>query len=121
MKTEFPNNDIIDVQNLKEKTKGFINNIRINAGDALATGFLCKIYIENDKPMPSLITCYHAIDEDYIKKNPFIFFTYLLNEGIQEKVISLEINRIIYQDRDLDATIIEIKEEDDLDIIILKF
>ena len=44
------------------------------------------------------------------------YFTYLLDISKYEKKLDLNIERIIYQNKSLDITIIEIKEEDNLDI-----
>ena len=112
------NKEIIDVIEFPEKTEDAKQNIlRLIVGDnAIGSGFLCKIYIEKDKPMPALITCYHVVDEDYMKNNEILYFSYLLDDVNTEKVLDLQIKRLIYQDKELDITIIEIKEEDNLDI-----
>ena len=112
------NKEIIDVIEFPEKTEDAKQNIlRLIVGNnAIGSGFLCKIYIEKDKPMPALITCYHVVDEDYMKNNEILYFSYLLDDVNTEKVLDLQIKRLIYQDKELDITIIEIKEEDNLDI-----
>ena len=108
--------EIIDVEELIEKTKDIKQNIiRITIGNNISSGFLCKIYINNN-PMPALITCYHVLNEDYIANYDFLYFAYSSDEGITEKILDLNIKRIIYQNKKLDVTIIEIKEEDNLDI-----
>ena len=108
--------EIIDVEELIEKTKDIKQNIiRITIGNDISSGFLCKIYINNN-PMPALITCYHVLNEDYIANYDFLYFAYSSDEGITEKILDLNIKRIIYQNKKLDVTIIEIKEEDNLDI-----
>ena len=108
--------EIIDIGEFTEKTKDIKQNIiRITVGNDISSGFLCKIYINND-PIPVLITCYHVLNKDYITKYDFLYFTYLSDEGISEKILDLAIERIIYQDKELDVTFIEIKEEDNLDI-----
>lgn len=73
--------------------------------------FSAKKHYSNNT-IPVLITCYHVLDEDYIKNSSFLFFSYYSSEGI----IDFNIQRIIFQDEELDITIIEIKEEDNLDI-----
>ena len=112
------NKEIIDVIEFPEKTEDAKQNIlRLIVGNnAIGSGFLCKIYIEEDKPMPALITCYHVVDENYMKNNEILYFSYLSNDVNTEKVLDLQIKRLIYQDKKLDITIIEIKEEDNLDI-----
>ena len=95
------------------------NVVRITLGDYdAASGFFCKIILENNNIIPALITCYHILNEDYIKnKNiPFIYFSYYTSKGNTEAFIDLNIQRIIFHDKKIDATIIEIKEEDNLDI-----
>ena len=100
--------EIIDVEELIEKTKDIKQNIiRITIGNDISSGFLCKIYINNN-PMPALITCYHVIKEDYIANYDFLYFAYSSDEGITEKILDLNIKRIIYQNEKLDVTIIEI-------------
>ena len=108
------NNGIINIPELEEKIYGVnVSVIRLNIGDGdIGSGFLCKIYINNE-PMPVLITCYHIISDEYIKNNSIIYFT---DRNNSEKNVDLKIKRIIYQNEDLDVTIIEIKEEDHLDI-----
>ena len=104
------NNDIININELIEKTYYVKNSVvRLNIGNDIGSGFFCKIYINNN-PMPVLITCYHIIDSDYIENTPFIYFTYFSNKEKYEGVINLEIERIIVHNEDIDITIIEIKE-----------
>ena len=68
--------------------------------------------------MPALITCYHVLNVDHLKKKnkPFIYYSYYTSKGNAKAQIDLNIQRIIFQDKELDVTIIEIKEEDNLDI-----
>lgn len=115
------NNEIINVndflQKLTEESKK--NVVRIQFGNEMisefGTGFLCKIYINNN-PMPVLITCYHVLNEDYFKKYQFLYFSYGSDKDQTEILIDLNIPRIKYLNKGLDVTIIEIKEEDNLDI-----
>ena len=80
----------------------------------LGSGFLCKINIQLDIKLPALITCYHFINDMYIKNYDLLYFSYF--EGLQEKpaYLILKNDRIIYQNKELDVTIIQIKKEDDL-------
>ena len=80
------------------------------------TGFLCKIYIDNNNAMPVLITCYHVLNADYFKKYQFLYFSYGSDKERTEILIDLTIQRIKYLNKELDVTIIEIKKEDNLDI-----
>ena len=57
------------------------------------TGFFCKIPVENGK-MPVLMTNYHIIDEEIIKKKNI----YVTKNDDQEKVnIMIDDNRKIYK------------------------
>ena len=115
------NNEIFDVIDIFEKLTDKVkkNIIRINfyeeEKETVATGFLCKIYI-NDNPMPVIITCYHVLNDDFFENNDFLYFTYFLGKDIREAIIDLNIQRIKYLNKDLDITFIEIKKEDNLDI-----
>ena len=73
------------------------------------TGFFCNIKYEN-KEIPVMMTNYHVIDDNYIKKNDKIEITF--NDD-KEKVTILLRNRIIYTNEEYDITIIEIKDEKD--------
>ena len=75
------------------------------------TGFFTKIPFKS-KLIPVLITNNHVIDKDDIKNNNII--TIYLNNDKKEKEIELDENRIRYTNEKLDITIIEIKDEDEL-------
>ena len=106
-------NEIMDVEELEEKIYDMKDSVvRLSEGKDSASGFFCKIYI-NDSPMPALITCYHIINAEYIKNNSHLYFT---DRNNIPKKINLKFKRMIYTNKDLDVTIIEIKEEDNLDI-----
>ena len=115
------NKEIISVKNFSEKLTEDVkkNVVRLTLGDEkAASGFFCKIILKNNI-IPVLITCHHVIDEEYIKNNPFLYLSYYSSkgsEGTTEAIIDLNIHRIIYHDKNSDVTIIEIKEEDNLDI-----
>mgnify|MGYP002624330591 CR=1 FL=1 len=111
------NKEIINVKEFTEKmSESTTNNVvKLTLGKRTGTGFLCKIY-NNNIIMQVLITCFHVLDEVYIKNNPFLYFSYYSSKGITESIINFNIQRIIYQDKKLDVSIIEIKEEDNLDI-----
>ncbi len=81
--------------------------MKLSLGTEFGSRFFFKIHYSNNT-IPVLITCYHVLDEDYIKNSSFLFFSYYSSEGI----IDFNIQRIIFQDEELDITIIEIKEED---------
>ena len=120
-------NGMIDTHEFPEKTKDEIkkNAIRFELVEAnnqvtFGSGFLCKIYINyNNKysPMPVLITCHHILNEYYLKNLHYLYFSYILGNEKIIVLLDLSINRIIYCDKELDVTIIEIKLEDEnLDI-----
>ena len=110
------NKEIFDIEELTERTKDIKQNIlKIEIANGYGTGFLCKIYID-DKPIPVLITCYHVINQEYIKDKDFLFFSFRKNNEGFERTLNLNIKRIIYQNKELDVTFIEIKEEDNLDM-----
>ena len=115
------NNEIIDLNEFDEKLTDDLkkNVIRIEISDGKfqrnASGFLSKIYVNNN-PMPILITCYHVLNEDFFKKFQFLYFSYFSSKETKEVLLDLGIQRIIYFNKELDVTIIEIKETDNLDI-----
>ena len=75
-----------------------------------STGFFCFIPY-NNKKLPVLIVNNHLIDEDYIKNNGVILLT--SNENEKEIKINIKDNRIIYTNKELDITIIEIDPDTD--------
>ena len=83
----------------------------IDLGKAKGTGFFCKIpFPDNQNLLPTLITCNHLLNEEYINKNKTILI--FLNNRNEKREILME-NRITYTNRELDITIIEIKTEKD--------
>ena len=74
------------------------------------TGFFTKIPY-NSQLLPVLITNNHIIDQDDINNNKKI--TIYLNNDKLLKTIKLDNNRLMYTNKILDITIIEIKEEND--------
>ena len=86
---------------------------KINNQKGKGTGFFCYIP-NNNKKIPVLITCNHVIDEEIIKKDDNIIVT--LNNDKEKKIINLNKNRKIYTNKKelYDTTIIEIKEEDNI-------
>ena len=113
-------NNIINANEFVEKVSDRIkrNIVRLKWPEdeslILGSGFLCKINIQLDIKLPALITCYHFINDMYIKNYDLLYFSYF--EGLQEKptYLILKNDRIIYQNKELDVTIIQIKKEDDL-------
>ena len=102
-------NPIIDVKQLKSILGSGIENCicKIITLTKTGTGFFVNIPEKNIKV---LITNNHIIDEEFLEKeNKIIYF---ISENQNE--INLEINRYILTDKELDFTIIEILEEDNI-------
>ena len=91
-----------------DQLKNTICNIYLGSGGR-GTGFFLKINVHNnDKLLPVLLTCNHVIDKSYLYKKDII------NIQINGEMKTIELkNRIIYTDKELDVTIIEIKEKKD--------
>ena len=97
-----------------ESTERIINqmkknivNIYLNDGSK-GTGFFCKIPFINNKELKVLITNNHVIKNLEIEK-----ITISINNDKEIKEIELS-NRIKYTNKEYDITIIEIKEEDEI-------
>ena len=71
-------------------------------------GFFCKIPYHN-KILPVLISCYHILEEPKLIKNEEIIIDYCN----WKKKIKINDNRLIYANKNLDITIIEINPEID--------
>ena len=83
----------------------------IDLGKLKGTGFFCKIpFPDNQNLLPTLITCNHILNEEYINKNKTI--SIFLNNKNEKRDILTE-NRITYTNKELGITIIEIKTEKD--------
>ena len=70
------NKGIINLKEISEKLAEDVtkNAVRRVIGNGVGSGFFCKIYINNNIIMPALITCYHVLNEDYIKIKKITFF-----------------------------------------------
>jgi len=90
-----------------EQLKNDICNIYL--GKARGTGFFMKIkFPDKEHLLPVLFTCNHVIDESFILHNDKI------NIEINGKNKTIELkDRIKYTDKEMDITIIEIKEKKD--------
>ena len=125
------NSQYINVNQMiyKYNHKGIFNNIIrfafIEKEDDVikknfGTGFLCKIFIDEEKSMPVLISSNHLLKENNSKYKNNLEFSYYPefshSKNGHKKRIDLSSPRIIYQNKNLDITIIEIIEEDNLDI-----
>lgn len=76
------------------------------------TGFFCIFSNKKIKNLKLLITAYHVIDHNYIKDNKIIKIT--INDDKYEKDIQIKNNRKIYLNESYDISIIQIKEEDNI-------
>ena len=76
-----------------------------------ATGFFCNILYDN-KPFPVLITNHHVINREQI--NNISILQVSLNDDTENKNIKINEKRKIYTSEKYDTTIIEIKEEDEI-------
>ena len=76
-----------------------------------ATGFFCKIpYPDIFHLLPVLVTNNHILDENCLKKYCNIRFT--INDDNIDKNILIDDFRLVFTDKTLDVTIIEIKQYD---------
>ena len=87
-----------------------ICKIKINAN--YGTGFFCKISIDKNITKNFLMTNYHILDEKYSKKNKKI--NLLLNDEKEIKTIDLKIQRNVYYNKENDITLIELKDNDNI-------
>ena len=79
-------------------------------GNAIGTGFFCKIKYKNNL-IPVLITNYHVLDDNYLKDKK-VLKIYINNDS---KLIDIKKDYIIYSSRAKDSDIIIIKlYEDDI-------
>ena len=86
------------------------NNIcKIYNGNNKGTGFFLNIFV-GTKIMKVFVTCNHVIDYNYYLKNNYL--TISLFDDYYSKTINLKNKRIFYTNPNLDATIIEILEDD---------
>ena len=76
-------------------------------------GFFCSLKC-HDKTVYVLITNYQTVNEDYLKNHDYI------DVIINEKSIRVDFNLIYYLDKQLDLSVIEIKENKELKIIFEK-
>ena len=99
----------IDVSILNEISKSIC---KINVGDAEGTGFLIEILKKK-----YLMTCEHVITKDLIDKNENIEITFnkTIKKNIRLDVTKRFIRALRNNGKDIDATIIEILEEDNID------
>jgi len=109
----------IDISNekqliIKEQKE---NSICIINGPKKGTGFFCSIPYSKSKNnhLHVLITCNHVLDENIINQEEKI--NLLFEDKSLEKTLKFEKERKKYFNEEFDITIIEIKEEDNLDFV----
>jgi hypothetical protein len=99
-----------------EKTEKIIDQMKkcickIYSNGSTGTGFFTKIPYNNEY-IKVLITNNHLLNENDIKDNNII--TYIINNNEKDqKSIKIDDERIKYTNKELDVTIIEIKEDKD--------
>ena len=110
-------NNSIDLITLEEneiinwQMKNIICKIKLLTNEK-GTGFLYKIpFPDKNNLLTVLITANHLINEEYLNRSKPIYISF--NNHKIEKIIYLE-DRIIYTNKDYDATIIEIKKTDEI-------
>ena len=117
--------EIVNLQYAKEEP-GFVPDelidilresvvrIEIKKLHIISSGFLIKINLKM-KEYKFLFTCQHSIPQEIIDSKAKISIYYgRKNEEIKKKIILDNAQRFIKQYKDLDVTIIEIKEEDSI-------
>ena len=111
--SDYPN--VISYECSKKIIEQMERNIcKINIGKNQGTGFFCKIPFPNkEKMLPVLITNNHVINEDLLNQNNANINLDIKAED-DIKVIILNNNRKKYTNKEYDLTIIEIKEEDNI-------
>ena len=75
------------------------------------TGFFCQIPYDNNT-MNVLMTNYHVLDENYFKEKDEL--NLFINDEKDVKILDLKIQRKKYFNKDYDTTIIELKENDNI-------
>ena len=104
----FVPDELIDI--LRES----VVRIEIKNLHIISSGFFIKINLKM-KEYKFLFTCAHSIPQEIIDSKTKISIYYgRKNEEIKKKIILDKDQRYIMQNKDLDVTIIEIKEEDNI-------
>ena len=98
---------------LLEKMEKFICKIKCDKG-GFGTGFFCNIPLNWNNSIKVIMTNNHVLNEDDIKIDKIIKFS--INNEKENYEIRIDESREKYTNEKYDITIIEIKEEDNLDI-----
>ena len=107
---------ISGTKTILDQVMNCICKLKIN--NTYGTGFFCIIPL-NNKELKVLMTNYHVLDEIYYNNNEELYL--FLNDDKVVKVIKFgndKNDRIKYFNKEYDLTLIEIKENDDIKIII---
>ena len=108
---EIKGSPLINISTTKKILNQMMNCIcKIKIKGANGTGFFCKVPLNENKNINCLMTNYHVLKEEYFKENKEI--NILLNDDNESMKIDLNIERIIYHNKEYDITLIELKEED---------
>ena len=112
----YPN--IISYECTKKIKEQMEKNIcKINIGKSQGTGFFCKIpFPDLNNMLPVFITNNHIINNELLYNEDIKIKIDIYDES-DNKEINLN-NRMKYTDEEYDITIIEIKKEDNINIII---
>ena len=108
----------VSLEGMIKITKQMQYNIcKIYKPDINGTGFLCNLPYNSVK-IPFLVTNNHIINEKDIENNKTITISFNIEGNEKIKKISLDKTRIILtnKNKDFDFTIIEIKNEDNINI-----
>ena len=111
--TDYPN--VISYECSKKIITQMERNIcKINIGQTQGTGFFCKIPFPNKENMiPVLMTNNHVINDDILNQENFKLKLDIEKEEDFKEII-LNKNRMKYTNEEYDITIIEKKEEDNI-------
>ena len=98
-------------------TKTILNQLmncicKLNINGVNGTGFFCKIPFQNNETKIFLMTNYHVLDKNYYESNNKI--NLLINDEKEIKTIDLRIKRNTYFNQENDITLIELKENDNI-------
>ena len=93
---------------LEQMTKSIC---KVKNNEIIGTGFFCQIPFINNSKMNVLITSYQIIDDYYLNQNNKINIFINNNEL---KVINLTPDRKIFSTKNFNATIIELKDSDNI-------
>ena len=100
---------ILGTETILNQMKNSICKIKIN--NTNGTGFFCTINYKNRK-INFLMTNYHVLDENYYAENNEL--NLFINDDKDVKILNLKIKRKTYFNKKYDLTMIELKEDDNI-------